>query len=232
MADNKKDIEFEEVSGADQAQKVVETAKGFWEKYSRTIIIVGVAVIALLGGNYAFREFYKAPREEKATDAIFYAQRFFKQDSLVLALNGDGQFAGFEKIAQNYAGTKAGNLARFYTGVCALRLGDPNKAVKFLSDFSTDALEIQAIAYARLADAYSELGKNEEALKYYDKAGKHFPEHDGLCADNLFRAGMLCEVMGKEAKAAEYYKLIKEKYARTDKGYQIDKYLARVGVVD
>lgn len=232
MADKNKDIQFEEVTGQDPAHKVVEKAKGFWENYSRTIIVVGLAVIVLLGGYYAFQSFYKAPREEKAADAIFHAQRFFQQDSLQLALNGDGQHAGFEKIAQNYAGTKAGNLAKFYTGVCALRLGDPNKAIKFLGDFSTDALEIQAIAYSRLADAYSELGKNDDALKFYDKAGKHFPEHDGLCADNLFRAGMLCEVLGKNDKAAEYYKLIKEKYGRTDKGFQIDKYLARVGVVD
>jgi len=230
MAD-KKDVQFEEVLAAPETQ-VIERARGFWEKNSRRIIYIGVFLIVAFGGYYAYETMYKAPREEKAADAIFYAQRFFQQDSLTLALKGDGQRAGFEKIAENYAGTKAGNLAKFYVGVCALRLGDANKAVKFLKEFSTDAREIQTIAYSRLADAYAELGKNNEALDMYEKAATYYPEHDGLSADNYFRAGMLAEVMGKEDKAAGYYKIIKDKYPRTDKGYQIDKYLSRVGVVD
>ena len=228
----KKDVQFEEVQAVDPGQQVVSRAVGFWDKYSKTIIYGGALLIALLGGYYAFQNFYKEPRELKAADAIFHAQKYFAQDSLALALNGDGQHQGFEKIASSYGGTKVGNLAKFYTGVCALRLGDPGKAVKFLGDFSTDATEIQTIAYARLADAYAELGKNDDALKFYDKAGHSYPEHDGLSADNLFRAGMLCETLGKEEKAAEFYKEIKEKYPRSEKGYQIDKYLARVGVVD
>lgn len=231
MAD-KKDVQTENVQSGDPAEKVIERARGFWEKYSRMMIYGGSALIILFGGYYAYKHFYNEPREEKANDAIFQAQRYFEKDSLQLALNGDGQYAGFEKIASSYKGTKAGNLARYYAGVCALRLGDAGKAVKYLSDFSTDAREIQTIAYARLADAYAELGKNDEALKFYDKAGHFYPEHEGLSADNLFRAGMLSEVLGKEEQAAKYYKEIKEKYSRTEKGYQIDKYLARVGVVE
>lgn len=231
MAD-KKDVQFEEVQEVSRETQVVTRALGFWEKYSKAIIYGSILLIAVFGGYYAYQNYYKGPREEKAADAIFQAQRYFAQDSLSLALNGDGQFAGFEKVAGSYSGTKAGNLAKFYAGVCALQLGDANKAVKYLSDFSTDAREIQTIAYARLADAYAELGKNDDALKFYEKAGNHYPEHDGLSADNLFRAGMLCETLGKEDKAIGFYKAIKQRYPRTDKGYQIDKYLARVGVVD
>ncbi len=228
---NKKDVQFEEVQAIDSESAVVDRAKGFWEKYSRFIIYGGLGLILVFGGYYAFVNYYKAPREEKAADAIFQAQRYFEKDSLTLALNGDGQYAGFEKVAKTYAGTKAGNLAKFYSGVIALRLGDPTKAVKYLEDFSTSAEEIQTIAYARTADAYAELGKNDDALKMYEKAAKNYPEHEGLSADNFFRAGMLAETMGKPEKAGEYYKVIRDKYPRTDKGYQIDKYLARVGVI-
>lgn len=228
----KQEVQFEEVSAADEAQQVVSKALGFWEKYSKAIIYGGGLIIVLLGGYYAYQNFYKEPREEKAADAIFNAQRYFAQDSLTLALSGDGQHAGFEKVASSYNGTKAGNLAKFYAGVCALRLGDAGKAIKYLNDFSTDAREIQTIAYARLADAYAEMGKNDDALNYYDKAGHYFPEHQGLSADNLFRAGILSETMGKDDKAIIYYKEIKDKYGRTDKGFSIDKYLARLGVTE
>jgi tetratricopeptide (TPR) repeat protein len=228
---NKKDVQFEEVQAVDRETVVVNRAKGFWEKYSRFIIAGSIGLIFGIGGYYVFHNFYKAPREAKAADAIFQAQRYFAEDSLSLALNGDGQYAGFEKVAKTYAGTKAGNLAKFYAGVIALRLGDPDKAIKYLEDFSTNANEIQTIAYARTADAYSELGKNDEALKLYEKAAKYYPEHEGLSSDNFFRAGMLAETMGKPQEAAKFYKVIRDKYPRTDKGYQIDKYLARVGVI-
>jgi hypothetical protein len=229
MAD-KKNVQFEEVQ-ADDAQQVIDRARGFWERYSKIIIYAGGAIILLFGGYYAYTKFYKEPQEVKAADAIWHAQKYFQQDSLQKALNGDGQYMGFEKVAKQYGGTTVGNTAKFYAGVCALRLGDAKKAVSFLKDFSTDAKEIQAIAYSRLADAYSDLNQNDDAVKFYEKAGHHFPEQESLSAENLFRAGLKCETLGKTADAVKYYKEIKEKYPRTDRGYQIDKYLARLGEV-
>lgn len=228
----KKEVQFEEVQEREQEHEVLTRAKGFWEQYSKTIIYAGSAIILIALAWVGYKNFYQGPRESRAADAIWQAQRYFEQDSLSLALNGDGQHAGFEKVAKSYSGTKAGNLAKFYAGICALRLGDYNKAVKYLKDFSTDAREIQTIAYARLADAYAELDNTADALKYYEKAGKHFPEHESLSAENLFRAGMLSETLGKEAEAIKFYKEIKDKYPRTDRGYQIEKYLARLGVID
>ena len=227
-----KNVQFEEVQSGDSAAVVINRAKGFWERFSKPITYVGGALIVLLGGYYAYTHFYQQPREEKAADAIWHAQQYFEQDSLSLALNGDGQFPGFEKVAKNYAGTKAGNLANFYAGVCALRLNDYKKALSFLEGFSSDSREVQAIAYSRLGDTYAELGKKDDAVKYYEKAGHYYPEHESLSADNLFRAGLLSETLGKNDAALKFYKEIKEKYPRTDRGYQIDKYLARLGSVD
>lgn len=229
MADNK-NIQFEEV--VDDSAKVVAKAKGFWERFSKPVIYAGTALIIILGGYYAYTHFYSGPREEKAADAIWHAQQYFQQDSLTLALNGDGQFPGFEKVAKSYSGTKVGNLAKFYAGVCALRLNDFKKAEGYLKDFKTDSKEIQAIAYARLADTYAEQGKNNEAVDMYAKAGHHYPEQEALSAENLFRAGLLSETLGKNDDAIKFYKEVKEKYPRTDRGYQIDKYLARLGAVD
>jgi tetratricopeptide (TPR) repeat protein len=230
MADNKQ-VQVEEVV-ADDSAKVLARAQGFWERFSKPIMYAGGAIILLIGGYYAYQNFYAAPREEKAADAIWHAQQYFQADSMQLALNGDGQHPGFEKVAKNYSGTKAGNLARFYSGVCALRLGNFKKAEEYLNGFKTDSKEIQAVAYARLADAYAELGKKNEAVEAYAKAGRFYPEQESLSAENLFRAGLLSETLGKNEEAIKYYKEIKEKYARTDRGYQIDKYLARLGVVE
>jgi len=50
-----------------------------------------------------------------------------------------------------------------------------------------------------------------------------------LSSEYLFRAGLLLEMAGKNKEAIEVYKQIKEKFPRTEKGFAIDKYLARLG---
>jgi tetratricopeptide (TPR) repeat protein len=67
-------------------------------------------------------------------------------------------------VINNYGGTKAANLAKYYAGLSYLKLGDFNNAVKYLKDFSTDAKQIQLMAYGALGDAYSELNKKDEAI--------------------------------------------------------------------
>ena len=231
MSETKK-VPTETVVAQDDSTRIIGRAKGFWEQFSKPIMYAAIAIIVVLGGWFGYKKWYQEPREEKAAESVWHAQQYFEMDSINLALKGDGQFPGFEKIASTYSGTKTGNLAKFYTGVCYLRQNNFTKAVSNLEDFSTDAKEIQAVAYARLADAYSELNKNAEAIEFYDKAGHYFPEQESLSSESLFRAGLKSEILGKNEDAIKYYKEIREKYGRTDRGYQIDKYLARLGVVE
>ena len=216
----------------DDSNKALESAKSFWEKNSKAIVY-GVGGIALLLMAWVgYTKFYSEPREERAVEAIWHAQEYYLMDSVGLALNGDGQFPGFEKIARDYSGTKAGNLAKFYAGTSALRLGDFKKAEDYLKDFNTSSKTVQAVAWSRLGDALAEQNKPAEAISMYAKAGKHFPENEALSAENLFKAGLLSEMQGNNDEAVKYYKEIKDKYSRTQRGFQISKYLARLGSVD
>src|SRR5947209_2323096 len=102
-----------EVKGArprTESEAVVERAKDFWTKNGKTLIIALGAVIVLVGGFFIYQKFVKEPKEKKAYDAIFKAQEYYAQDSLDKALNGDGQYLGFEKIISQYGGTNAGEL--------------------------------------------------------------------------------------------------------------------------
>ena len=163
---------------------------------------------------------------------MFRAQDYFAEDSIRLALNGDNVNPGFLKIIDKYSGTKAANLAYFYAGSCYIKLGDFKKAADALSKFSTDSKQVQARALSLLGDAYSELGKKAEAAEQYSKAGKLFDKDDYNSPEYLFRAGYLYESIGKNKDAIEMYKLIKEKYSKSERGFDIDKYLARLGVID
>lgn len=208
----------------------LERARGFWERYQKPIIGISAAIILIIGGWLAYKKFFKEPAEERAAEAIFKAEEYFKNDSLNLALNGDGANKGFLYIIKNYSGTKSANLAQFYAGNIFLKNGDYNNAVKYLKEFSTDSKQIQMIAYGRLGDAYSELKKNDDAVDFYKKAGHAFPEDEFNSSEFLFRAGYLLESLGKNKEAIDLYKEIKQKYPRTEKGFSIDKFIFRLSV--
>ena len=44
-----------------EANDIVDRAKGFWAKYSKRIIIVGTAVIVLLGGYLGYKYMVSIP---------------------------------------------------------------------------------------------------------------------------------------------------------------------------
>src|SRR5262245_16846445 len=96
------------VQEADKAEVVIAKAKDFWERNSKTISIVLGAVVLLVVGFFVYQNYFQKPREEKAADLMFRAEEYFRMDSVHLALNGDGQNAGFLKIIQNYGNTDAG----------------------------------------------------------------------------------------------------------------------------
>ena len=226
MADKKVPV----VQEVEEVNEGLETVKGFWEKNKKIIIGLSAAVIVVIGSWYVYKNYIQLPKEEKAAEAIFKAQQYFANDSLDLALNGDGQNKGFLNTISNYSGTKSGNLAHYYAGVIYLRKGDFNKAIEHLKDFSTDSKQIQMMAYGRLADAYGDAGKKDEAVDYYKKAGNYFPEDDNASSEFLFRAGFLLESMNKNSDALTFYKQIKDKYPKTQMGFTIDKYINRLEV--
>ena len=210
--------------------EVLERAKGFWEKNSKLILYISSAVILLAGGYLGYKYLVQVPNELKAQEEISKAENNFRKDSISLALNGNVSTPGFIKVIKKYGGTKTGNLARLYAGECYLQLGDFKNAAKYLEEFDAHgAKQVEAKAEGLLGDAYSELKQNDKAIEHYKKAGTIFPEDAFLSSEYLFRAGMLYEPAGKNKEAIEIYEQIKEKFPRTEKGYNIDKYLARLG---
>lgn len=212
--------------------EAVNKLDAFWKKNQKVITYVAVAVIVVVGGWYAYKEFVVKPNEEKAQAAIFKAEEFYRADSLQLALNGKGNDKGFLYVIKNYGGTKSGELARYYAGISYLRLQDFDNAIKYLKEFDTESKLVQAIAWGRLADAYSEKGDRSKAVDLYKKAGRHFPEEELNSSEFLFRAAQLLEVDNKKDEAVDLYKEIRQKFPKTDKGGQADRYIYRLEVQD
>jgi predicted negative regulator of RcsB-dependent stress response len=225
MADKKN------VSESMHDEMVIAKAKDFWSKYSNPFMIASTAIILAVGGWYIYKNYFKKPKEEKAVEAMFKAEEYFRIDSVNLALNGDGQYDGFLKIISKYGGTDAANLANFYAGNCYIKLNENEKAVKCLKKFSSSSKSVQARAYKLTGDAYADLGKNADALSYYKKAAYHFEKDQTNAAEYLLYAAYLADKVMKDQKTAiTLYKEIKDKFPGSQQASDADNYLAQLGV--
>jgi len=200
------------------------------KKNQQLIVYLLAGGLIAVAGFFGYSELYQKPLEAKAADAMYVAEKYFANDSSELVLKGDGTSKGVLYIIKEFGGTKAANLANYYAGMSYYRLKDYNKAIEYLKDFSSDAKQVQAVAYGSIGDAYSELKKNDEAIEYYKKAGTHFPEDEAISSEYLFRAASFLELNGKNDAALEIYKQIKQNYPKSEKGFSIDKYINRIQI--
>jgi len=206
----------------------------FWSKYSKPLSIGLVAIIVLIGGYFAYNSYFAEPARKEAEQASFKAEEYYRMDSLDKALTGDGVNAGLLKIIDKYSGSPAANRAHLMVGSIYLRKGDFKNAIKHLEAFSTDSKPIKARAIALQADAYSELGGNdnkEKAAGLYKTAATTFEKDDFNGGEYLYRAGLLYESLGKNSEAIEVFKQLRLKYPRSERSVEAEKYLGKLGAV-
>jgi tetratricopeptide (TPR) repeat protein len=188
-------------------------------------IILG-AIVAVVGIYFAWTKLYVAPKEAEAQSEMFRAERYFAQDSLDKAMFGDGNYLGFNDIIENYGVTKSANLASYYMGVCYLKKGEFENAVKYLKKFDSNDQIVAPIAIGALGDAYLEMGNNDDAISNYLKAASA-SSNKFTTPIYLMRAGMTMELAGRYKEAVEVYKKIKTDYNESTEGREVEKYLAR-----
>lgn len=217
-------------STAEQRVESIESALTKTEKYieenrkSLSIIFGGIIAIVLI--YIAFTKFYMGPREEKAVNQMFVAEQYFEKDSFKLALNGNQIYPGFLEIIDQYGFTKAANLAKYYAGMCYLHMGDFNNAITYLEKFDSDDELVFNVALGGIGDAYAELGKTDDAIKYYFRAADNV-KNDLTSPIYLMRAGLLLEQKGDFKKASDTYTRIEKEFSKSDEARQIEKYITR-----
>ena len=200
-------------------------SEAFLIKYKNAIIGSVVAVIIIVAGFIMYKNLYAEPREEKAQAALFKGQEYFEQDAFEQALNGDSiGFAGFLKVADDYSGTKAANLAKAYAGICYAQLGKYEEAVKMLDDFNGKDQMVAPAILGAAGNCYAQLGQLDKAastlLSAADKA-----DNNTLSPIFLLQAGEILVKQGKFDDAVSAYTKIKDKYFQSYQAMDIDKYI-------
>lgn len=200
-------------------------SEAFLIKYKSAIIGGVVAVIIIVAGFIMYKHLYAEPREEKAQVALFKGQEYFEQDAFEQALNGDSiGFTGFLKVADEYSGTKAANLAKAYAGICYAQLGKYEEAVKALDSFDGSDQMVAPAILGATGNCYAQLGQLDKAastlLSAADKA-----DNNTLSPIFLMQAGEILVKQGKYEDAINAYTKIKDTYFQSYQAMDIDKYI-------
>ncbi len=220
-------------AASDEIVDVVEvkgsnlSGPNFFEQNQKMItnVLIGLAVLVAL--YFAYKYLYLAPREKEAVNAMWKAEEQFGKDSFALALeNPGGGFDGFLGIIDNYSGTKASNLAKYYAGVSYLNLGKYAEAVEYLEDYSANDEVTKIMKSGALGDAHAELGDKDKALSMYKKAASG--DNDILTPYYLHKVAMMYYSDGKTNEAIAELENIKNKYPDSNEFRDAEKLLARL----
>ena len=173
-------------------------SEAFLIKYKNAIIGGVVAVIIIVAGFIMYKNLYAEPREEKAQAALFKGQEYFEQDAFEQALNGDSiGYTGFLKVADDYSGTKAANLAKAYAGIagnCYAQLGPLDKAAYTLLSAAdkADNNTLSPIFLIQAGEILVKQGKYDDAVNAYTKIkDKYFQSYQAMDIDKYIEQAKL-----------------------------------------
>lgn len=221
MAVNKKQ---EEQDGFEAVESALSKTEQYIEDNRKSLTIIILAIALVVGGYLAYQRFYLAPLEIEAQEQMYVAERYFEQDSLRLALEGDGSFYGMIDVIDEFGATKSANLAHYYAGICYLRLGEYDEAIDYLNQFDGSDKLVSTIAIGAIGDAYVELEDYAKGVTYYVKAAAQ-NSNDLTSAIYLKKAGMVYEELGEYSKAVASYEKIKKDFPSSDEAREIEKYI-------
>ena len=208
----------------------MSSSEAFIIKYKNKFLAGIAAIVIVVGGVLGYQHFIAEPNEKKASEALFKGEQYFMADNYEFALNGDSLgYEGFLKVADEFSGTDAGQLANAYAGICYAQLGQYENAVKFLDKFNADDQLVSPALMGTLGNCYAPLGQLDKGaatlMKAADKA-----DSQALSPIYLIQAGQIYEKLGKMSEALSAYQTVKDKYFNSYHAMEIDKYIERASV--
>lgn len=214
----------EEIRQETLAESISSTEQ-FYQDHKKTIwgCVAAVAVVVLAVICYV--KFIYQPACVEAVNQTYAAEQAFQSGEYTLAYEGDETMLGFKDICSNY-GSKAGKAVYFYAAICAYRSELYTEALSYIGKYSTSDPILGSRALALKGDCLVALGDYSKAATLFEKAAKKADSN--FASSYLLKAGITYEALGNNQKALKAYELIKDQYAQSIEGYDIDKYIERV----
>ncbi|MBO6576766.1 MAG: tetratricopeptide repeat protein [Rhodothermales bacterium] len=196
------------------------------EKYRTYFIGAGAAIVLLVLATIAWT-FMQSANQREALDAMAGAVNAYEDGSYQTALDGTGNFLGLLDVVDEYGGTDAGNLARFYAADSYFRLGNYEEALPLFREFDRDGNLLGASATAAEAAILESQGEYDRAASLYNRAATMYPS-DATSPGYFMSAGRAFEAAGETSDARRAYERVRDDYPESQEARDIDFYLARV----
>jgi len=197
----------------------------FYEEKKQVINIASGAFVVVLALALAYFMYFLPKKQREAEIAIFKAERYFGMDSLQLALNGDGVYSGLLSVIDEFGSTKSGNRAKYMAGVCYLKLGQYDDAIKYLKKFSSRDKLVSVQALGLIGDAYMEKNDMDNAVKYYKKAVAKNPNELNTPI-YLQRLATVYKMQGNWKEALAAFETLQQEYMQSYEAMDVEKEIA------
>jgi len=190
---------------------------------NRKALAIGLGAVALAFiGFFAYQYLYQNPREQEAANALWRAQQWMEIDSTALALNGDGEYDGFESIIENYSGTKAARLAHYYAGIISRDNGEFQVALDHFmeADFGDETVGI--LAMGNVGDMYVQLENLEDGARWLEKAAREASSsssRDFLGPIYCLKSAKVYMELGNNSKAINLLQEVTDQYDSKSQEY-------------
>ena len=212
-------------------ENALSNTERFLQENSKTLIIALAIVVVVVGGFFGYKYLHVLPKQEKAAEAMYVAEQLFAQDDFATALNGDGNNMGFAEVVETYGNTPQGRLAAHYAGVCAVKAGDLDGALAYLSQYKpakgAAAEIINAQNLGLQGDIYVEKGDLKKGADFYNKAVE--ASDNSLTAPYyLKKLGGIYEAQGNKEGALKAYRTILDSYSQSMEARDIEKYIGTI----
>lgn len=184
-------------------------------------------IVITTGSCFFYKKFFLSLSEEKALEELNYAQKYLSQGAIDKALNKKKlkiPYLGFYGIVTKYPFTKAGNISKFYAGICFYKLGNYKESIKMMRNFSAKDEFLSSIKYGMIGDAFAQIRNKNEALKNYVKAA-NIRENEITTPLYYYKAALLTFSMKKYKNSKFFLKKIEKKYPTFLHQKNVEKYL-------
>ena len=221
----KQEIKQEQLLNVEEA---VSRSEAFINKNKKIISALLAVIVLVVAGSVLVSNYVIKPREQKAAEALFAGEKYFRNGDYETALNGDAyEFAGFVAVADEHGSTKAGKLAKAYAGLSLAHLGRYEEAIPMLESFKGNDAMVAPSVVAALGNCYAQIGDEAKAAATLVKAAQ-MADNNLLSPAYLIQAGQIFEKLGKKADALKAYQEIKDKYYGSNQAVEIERYIERV----
>ena len=198
--------------------------KYFWNGLTvLAVVIIGLVFYA----NNRRSNSEKAASEFGKVFSIYDAAANDPQQYKV-AINGQPErgIMGLKGIVDNYGGSDAGELARFYLASAYYFTGQYDDALAHFDKFSGGTDQLKASALAGMAACYEVKREYGKASSYYEKAARQISDRIST-PEYLSHAARCYGLSGEKEKAVTLFKKIKKEYPTSTAARDADRYIAQ-----